>query len=188
MTLLNTKDSYGAVSRFNHWLGAALIITLLAVGLYFHDMPRGDEKLFWLRLHMSIGALSVLFLFFRVAWSALPPSPAPVPQPALLQWVTRAIHIVLLAALVVLMTTGPLLPWSGGRDLAVFNWFSLPSPLPKMEDLHEVLENVHAVASRVVLFSLILHVVGAVKHLVWDRDGSWRRMVGLRVSANGHSL
>jgi cytochrome b561 len=35
------KESYGAISRFNHWLGAAAILVLLGIGLYFHEMPRG---------------------------------------------------------------------------------------------------------------------------------------------------
>lgn len=185
MTLLNAKDSYGAISRINHWLGAALIIVLLAIGLYFHEMPRGEEKIFWLRLHVSLGALAALFLWFRIAWSALAAAPAPVPQPALLQWGTRAIHFLLLIALVLLLVTGPLMSFSGGHDISVFNWFTIPSPLPKMEALHSVTEKVHIVASRVVLFGVILHVVAAVKHWVWNRDGSWRRMVGLPAPATG---
>ena len=46
MNLQDTPARYGAVSVFNHWLGAALIVALLAIGLYFEDMPRGDEKLY----------------------------------------------------------------------------------------------------------------------------------------------
>ncbi len=183
MKLLNAKDSYGAISRINHWLGAAIIIALLAIGLYFHEMPRGEEKMFWLRLHVSIGVLSALYLTFRIAWSMLTPTPEPVPQPALLQWGTRAIHVVLLIALAALLITGPLMPWSGGHEVSVFNWFTLPNPLPKMETLHSVTEKIHIVASRIVLFGVILHVAGAVKHLLWDRDGSWRRMVGLPAPA-----
>ena len=45
MNLQDTPARYGAVSVFNHWLGAALIVALLAIGLHFEDMPRGDEKL-----------------------------------------------------------------------------------------------------------------------------------------------
>lgn len=178
MQLLDTNDNYGAISRINHWLGAVLVIALLAIGLYFHEMPRGDEKLFWLRLHVSLGALSGLFIAFRIGWRAMTDSPHPLSQPALFQWGTRAIHVLLLVALAVLLITGPLLPWTGGREIGVFGWFAVPSPLPKMETLHEVLEGVHAVAARVVLIGLLLHVVGAAKHLVWNRDGSWRRMVG----------
>ena len=53
MNLQDTPARYGAVSVFNHWLGAAMIVALLAIGLYFEDMPRGDEKLYCCLLYTS---------------------------------------------------------------------------------------------------------------------------------------
>lgn len=173
----DTADSYGVVSRFNHWLGAALVLTLLGVGLYFEDMPKGPDKLFWLKLHISIGALAFPLLAFRVEWRLGSTSPRPFPQPATLQYLTHAVHAVLLLGIATLIVSGPLAVWTGGRPIEVFGWFALPSPTGEMHDLHELLETGHVVTAKVVLIAIILHVVGAAKHMMLDRKGL-RRMVG----------
>lgn len=178
MQLQDTPARYGAVSIFNHWMGAALIVALLAIGLYFEDMPRGEEKLTWLRLHISIGALALLPLAFRVFWRARSVSPAPLPQPPALQKASRVLHIALLAAIAVLLFSGPLAVWSGGRAIDVFGWFALPSPMGEMPALHKALETAHGLATKVLLFSLAAHVLAALKHTLIDRDGTLWRIVG----------
>lgn len=178
MNLQDTPARYGAVSVFNHWLGATLIVALLAIGLYFEDMPRGDEKLYWLRLHISLGALALLPLAFRVFWRARSDSPAPLPQPPALDKLARVLHIALLAAIAVLLVSGPLAVWSGGRAISVFGWFALPSPMGEMPVLHKALEVAHGVAAKVLLFSLAAHVLAALKHALIDRDGTLWRIFG----------
>ncbi len=61
MSLRDTPTAYGTVSRLNHWIGAALVILMLGIGLYFHEMPRGDELRYWMGLHISIGALAAVW-------------------------------------------------------------------------------------------------------------------------------
>ncbi|MBL8502192.1 MAG: cytochrome b/b6 domain-containing protein [Rhodocyclaceae bacterium] len=183
MNLQDTPARYGAVSVFNHWLGAALIVALLALGLYFEDMPRGEEKLYWLRLHISLGALALLPLAFRVFWRARSASPAPLPQPPALEKLARALHIALLAAIAALLVSGPLAVWSGGRAINVFGWFAIPSPLGEMPALHKGLEIVHALGAKVLLFALAVHILAALKHALLDRDGTLWRMLGRPTAA-----
>lgn len=178
MKLQDTSARYGAVSIFNHWLGATLIVTLLAIGLYFEDMPRGEEKLTWMRLHIALGTLALLPLAFRVFWRARSTSPAPLPQPPALQKASRVLHIVLLAAIAVLLVSGPLAVWSGGRAINVFDWFAIPSPLGEMPALHKALEIAHGLAAKVMLFSLAVHVLAALKHALLDQDGMLWRIFG----------
>lgn len=178
MTLYDSPQAYGKVSRLNHWLGALLVIGLLGVGLYFHEMPRGEERLYWLKLHVAVGALVLPLLAFRLGWRWTVRSPEPLAQPPLLQRATRGMHGLLLLAILVLIATGPLIVWSADRAIEVFSWFALPSPLGKLETLHEALEGVHKVTSRVLLVLIGLHILAALKHRVVDRDGSLRRMLG----------
>lgn len=178
MNLHDTPARYGAVSVINHWLGAALIVTLLAIGLYFEDMPRGEEKLYWLRLHISIGALALLPLAFRVFWRARSESPLPLPQPPAQQRLARILHIALLAAIAALLFSGPLAVWTGGRPINVFGWFAIASPLGEMPALHKALEIAHGLAAKVVLISLAVHVLAALKHALVNRDGALWRIFG----------
>lgn len=166
---LGSVSSDSQVRRVNHWLGALLILILLAIGLYFGEMPRGEERFHWLRLHVAIGTLSFLFLGFRVFWSLYESGPAPLRQPPLLERARRLIHALLLSAVTVLILTGPFIVWTAGRPIEVFDWLSLASPLDRMQPLHQSLEAIHGFAGNVVLIALMLHIAGAVRLFVTDR-------------------
>lgn len=180
----DTTDSYGWVSRFNHWLGAALVLTLLGIGLYFEDMPKGPDKLYWLKLHISIGALALLLLAFRVGWRLGSTRPRPFPQPTALRYLTHAVHAILLLGIAILIVSGPFAVWTGGRAIEVFDWFALPSPTGEMHELHALLETLHVVTAKVVLVAIIVHVLGAAKHIFFDQT-ELGRMIG---RAGGRSL
>lgn len=179
MSLRDTPTAYGTVSRLNHWIGAALVILMLGIGLYFHEMPRGDELRYWMGLHISIGALAFLALAFRVLWRLLATSPQPLPQKPWLQRTSQGTHALMLGLIAVMILSGPLTVWSGGRPIDVFGWFAMPSPIGEQEELHEALEVVHAVGSRLLLLTVILHVLAAVWHALIERNrAAMARMLG----------
>ncbi|MGJ8662454.1 MAG: cytochrome b [Marinicella sp.] len=177
MSYKDTLNYYGRISRFNHWLSAIFIIGMLAVGLYFHDMPRGDEKFYWLKLHISFGGLIFLFLCFRVLWRIFTQSPAAVEQKKALDMATKAIHWLLLLSILVMAISGPFLIWTRGSEINVFTWFSIPSPIGKMPELHEWLETVHKITSRVLLVSIIIHILAGIKHHFINKDQVLTRMI-----------
>ena len=177
MNLKDTPNHYGVVSRLNHWLGALIIIGMLAVGLYFNDMPRGDEKSYWLKLHIGVGGLVFVFLWFRVFWRIFSKSPQPFAQKKSLKLVSSIVHWVLLLSVLTMALSGPLLIWSNGYAINVFDWFSIPTPMEKMPEFHELMETVHEIASKVLLVTLILHILAAIKHRFIDKDELLPRMV-----------
>ena len=73
--------------------------------------------------------------------------------------------------------------WSGDRAIGVFGWFAIPSPLSEMPALHKGLEIVHALAAKVLLFTLAVHILAALKHVLLDRDGTLWRMLGRPTAA-----
>lgn len=179
LKLTDSESRYGMVSVINHWLAAAMVILLLTIGLYFHEMPRGEQLTYWKGLHISLGALFFLLLAFRVLWRLTEKTPEPIPQARYLQIAARAVHHLLLACVVIMIISGPLMIWSGGHPIRIFDLLSLPSPVGKIKDLHEILETVHKVTSRVLLVLIILHVLAALKHALMDRDTTLKRMLGL---------
>lgn len=177
MNALDGDDRYGTVSRFNHWLGAAAVFTMFAIGLYFSGLPRGDARSFWFGLHVSLGALLFLFLFFRLCWRFMRGFPRAAEQHPTLRRLTAAAHRLMLLALGLLILTGPFIIWTLARPLEVFDWFALPSPLPKLRGLHEALESVHVTAAYTLMGLVAVHVLGALRHAVRG-DGVLRRMWG----------
>jgi len=178
MALTDTPTSYGLISRFNHWVVALLVLVMLGIGLYFADLPRGDEKTFWLQMHMAIGALTAVFVVLRVLWRAVSRRTQPFPQARFLQVTTDIVHGVLMLALVIMVVTGPLTVWTAGRPVAPFDLFSIASPTGEMHNLHEILEQVHVVTAYILMGALALHILGMLKHLVFDRQVLMGRMVG----------
>ncbi len=178
MNLIDTASRYGMVSRLNHWLGALVVLTLLAIGLYFHDLPKGDERLYWLRLHMGLGGLALLFLSFRVIWRLWVTGPLALEQKPSLQRLARWGHRLLLLLLGVMIVSGPLMVWSGGRPVNIFDWVLIPGPFGAWSALHEALEVVHGLSSRLLLVLILGHVLMAVKHRLVDKDTCMQRMIG----------
>jgi len=76
-----------------------------------------------------------------------------------------------------MLLSGPIMVWSKGYSINVFGMINLPSPLSKMETLHEVMEALHKVGAKILFFSFILHVLGVLKHLIIDRDNTLKRIL-----------
>jgi cytochrome b561 len=178
MTTRDTPTAYGAVSRLNHWIGALFVILLLGIGLYFSDMPRGAEKTFWRALHIAIGTIAILFLLFRVFWRLRSTSPLAVPQAPALQRLSHIVHTLMLVAIVVMVLSGPLIQWFGGRPFGIFDLVQFPSPLPKSEIWHDRMEELHGWTAWTIICLAGLHVLAVIKHQFIDRDHILGRMTG----------
>ncbi|GAB4120533.1 MAG: cytochrome b [Wenzhouxiangellaceae bacterium] len=174
----NARTGYGRISRLNHWVAAAVVIGMLTVGLYFHDMPRGEEKLYWLHLHISVGALAWLWIMFRVFWRMGRGFAPAMPQAAIKQHISKLVHVLLLTGILVMFISGPLTIWTGGRAIEIFGLISIPSPIPEMHDFHELLEEVHEITARVMIGLISLHVLATIMHLVFHRQALRGRMWG----------
>jgi cytochrome b561 len=178
MTTRDTPSAYGTVSRLNHWIGALFVLVLLGIGLYFSDMPRGAEKAYWRALHIAIGTVAILFLLFRVVWRLRSTSPLALPQKPALQTVSKVVHIVLLAGIVVMVVSGPLIQWLGGRPFGIFSLVQFPSPFAKSPIWHDRVEVLHGWTAWLLIYAIGLHLLAVIKHQFIDRDNILARMTG----------
>ena len=172
-----SEGGYGIVSVINHWLAAIVVLTMLGLGLVFSGMERGPEKAALMKLHISIGGTALLFLLFRIVWRAAQGFP---PFLTLAKWERKLAgftHRALLTTIGLLLLTGPLIVWSGGNPISLFGVVTLPSPMEKNREFHEVLETLHFIAGKPLLLSLLaLHLLGTLKHLIFDRGRMRLRM------------
>ncbi len=114
----------------------------------------------------------------HVALHFLQRQPTPVPQPPTLNFLSTATHKLLLLAILIQFISGPLAIWSGGRDINVFDLFAIPTPFAtENEAVHEGAEVAHAIGRWMLLGLIVLHALGALKHVFIDRDGVLRRML-----------
>ncbi|MBX3429179.1 MAG: cytochrome b [Hyphomonadaceae bacterium] len=181
MQWMNTKGGYGWLAIALHWLAAIAVIAMLVTGFqagFAGDAGDRAARSALMGLHISIGASVILILLARVVSSYLQPRPTPPEQAPFLQFLSSATHQVLLLAILLQVVSGPLAVWSGGRAIHVFDLFSLPSPFAaRNQGIHEIAETLHAIGRWALVGAISLHVLGALKHVIIDRDGVMRRIL-----------
>ncbi|MER5170254.1 cytochrome b/b6 domain-containing protein [Thioclava kandeliae] len=180
--LTNTPLSYGMIARSLHWAIALLILSAIGLGLYGESLPRNAETTATLQTvysaHKTIGVATFFLAVLRVIWAMTQTRPAPLhPERRLETWAAEVVHFALYGAMFVM----PLSGWithAAEQGFAPIWWpFGQNLPfVPKSESLAHVAEHVHKTAVWVLYVSLALHILGVLKHVVIDRDGTLARM------------
>src|SRR5690554_232836 len=79
MSLKNSEHHYGWLAVVLHWLVAAVVVGLFALGFWMVDLSYYDE---WYRkgpdLHRSIGLILFAVVVFRLLWRFINTSPRPL--------------------------------------------------------------------------------------------------------------
>jgi cytochrome b561 len=184
MSLTNTRAGYGWAAIALHWISAGGVIALYLTGEAMEEAVGRPAKLVAMGQHVGLGVLLFTFLAARLLWSASQVRPDPLETNRLFQRLAELVQFLFLAMIAVQIVSGPLVIWSNARALDVFGWFAVPSPFPaKVEWLHEGAETVHKLSANLFWPLLGLHVLGAVKHLVINRDATLRRMLWVKREA-----
>lgn len=168
------KTTYDRVSRMNHWVVALLMIGLLASGVALDMFLEGPDARPVRNVHKAIGVVVLVLGFWRVGWRLVQGFVAPLHN----DWQAKAAHwahVILLVGIVVMPVSGVVMSYFGGHSIGVFGLFTIPGG-PKIEWLNGLAGNVHGIMGKVMIATVLLHVVGAIKHVVIDRDGTMARM------------
>jgi len=178
MAMRNDVYHYGWVSRALHWIVFAVIATMLALGLYFSELERGDRKTLLTLIHASLGVTLILLMTGRLLWrvsNARPANPpdAPAWQSVVATWVHRALYLFIFLQ----MTIGVFILATADRPLPFFGLFEIPVPAPYDHDLHERLETFHKLGWKIIAGLVSVHVAAALYHHFMRRDFVLRRML-----------
>lgn len=182
MALTNTADSYGSVTKFFHWATALLILTVIPLGVIAHNMSLDPEtlglKATLFSAHKTVGVAIFFLALARILWALSQPKPAPVGDAGKVQhWLAETVHWLLYGSLVLVPLTG-WIQHSASTGYAPIWWpFGQNLPfVPLDEGVAQTFAGLHMVFERVMVASLLLHVVGALKHHFFDKDATLRRM------------
>jgi len=178
MSIRNTRERWGSLSQFLHWLIVALIALQAALGLTGMMLPLSLEKLSVLARHKSIGITILGLATVRLLWRWLNPTP---PLPSNLKAYERFLAHFTHAALYVLLFAMPLTGWimSSARGFPVswFNLYQLPDLVPKSDTIYEAMVTTHAALAIALAVTVALHIAGALKHHFVLKDDTLRRML-----------
>jgi cytochrome b561 len=155
-----------------HWLLAALILTMIALGLFLtHVMPDADpSKIGVLRLHMVAGIVILARLVVRLVTAK--PAPATTGMPALDRLATLG-HYAFYALVLLMVASGLLTATSSGLNLIVFGASAAPMP-PNLAIYPAFV--VHVAVALLLAALIVLHVLAAAWHRLVRGDDVLRRM------------
>ena len=163
-------SGYTSLSIAVHWLTALLVVALF----FTHEGERGSAMQWF---HISFGALAGLFLLWRV-WMRVRRGPAAkVDQHPMLNLLSDMVRWGILACIAGLVITGYLLPWTRGSAIDFVGLFSVPSPMSAVRPLHELMEDAHDLLGHLIIPLVLLHIAGALKHHLINKDGVLARMM-----------
>lgn len=180
--LRNTRENYGWISILLHWLVAAAVLGLFALGLWMTDLNYYDP---WYRrgpdLHKSIGILLFGVMLLRLGWRLANPRPAM--EPGMKAWermAAGATHVAMYLLLYALMISGYLISTADGRAIEVFGLFGVPATLSGLEHQEDIAGEIHEFLAFTLIGLTAIHALAALKHHFIDRDRTLVRMLGSR--------
>jgi cytochrome b561 len=175
---------YDTVAIALHWLVAIGVFVMIGLGWYMTEIPKGTPaRAFYFNLHKSIGLTVGIIVLIRVWWRWTH-QPPPLP-PGTQKWVFNASKLShgLLYALLVLM------PFAGFTasnftkyGVTYFGLFKIGPFFADNKALWELFQGIHTAASEVLVIVIAIHIAGAFKHLLIDKDGVFYRMLPGRSS------
>ena len=182
--LFNTKTRYGSVAQLLHWATALLILILLPMGLYMHDLPISnseeiEDKVWLYSLHKTLGMTVLLVAVARIVWAFFSPKPVPLhPERKLETFAAETVHWTLYISILLVPVIGYVHHAASVGFAPIWGPFPDGLPfIPKSVEFSKLTGFMHFILALVMGGSIFLHVAGAMKHAVLEKDGTLTRMV-----------
>ena len=173
-----TKTRYSTGAMILHWLIAIAVIVTWRLADGAEHVPRA-QHFAALQPHFALGIVILLLTIARLLWRLTHKAPpfssdlAPWER-----WLARTVHFIFYVLLLGL----PIMAWIGvsmmRQPIDFFGLFTIPNlPTPANRGAGHELTEIHGTLGNIMLWLIVLHVVGALKHQFWDKDGNLYRML-----------
>lgn len=170
---------YSGVAMTLHWLVAIAVIATIIVTQVAEDAPTREARGEIMANHFALGVIIFALVLARFVWRMV--NPPPPQNPAHAGWeraLAKITHLAIYAFLLMMPLAGWYAMSKYGSGLNVFGLFEVP-PLPVEPDPEaagEIFE-IHELAGKILIGLIALHILGALKHTIVDKDGTIFRML-----------
>ena len=172
-----SSGRYSAVAIGLHWLMAVLIVGTFCVGYYMSGLSFSPGRLKLYNWHKWAGVCVLALAALRLLWRLSHPPPADVPMPRWQARLAHATHFALYAAFFAVPLAGWTYSSAAGFPVVVFGVLPLPDLVSPDKALAANLRLLHQWLAYGLAALVLLHVAGALKHRLIDRDRLLARML-----------
>lgn len=179
-TAVTSAARYSRGAIVLHWLIAVLIVLNIAAAWVSEGLSKADRATV-MGNHKAIGITVLLLTVLRIVWRLMH-RPPPLLE-SLKAWeaaLSRVVH----AGFYFLMLAIPLTGWamssafSKGAGVSLFGLVTVPAlPVGYDKPTAGLFAELHELLAYLMIALIGLHVAGALKHQLIDKDGTLRRMV-----------
>jgi cytochrome b561 len=176
------QQQFTVSMRFFHWLVAAMVLTMLGIGV---AMVASLADYYWLvSVHRPLGILILIVVVIRFLnrqFSTMPPFPATMSTQE--RFIAHESEILLY----ILLFVQPLVGWamlSAARyPIVMYGGLHLFPILPQSVMLYAFLRKAHTILAYLLFFAFIAHFSAVLFHTLVLRDRLFSRMAPYRVPA-----
>lgn len=196
--MIQTSSRYTKTAIVLHWLIAIFLVVMFILGWFMADLPKDAPKqsaydfldlgiytwqlaeevtprTFYFNLHKSLGITIFALIAIRILWRITHKPPAPLASyKAIERKIATGTHHLLYMLMIAIPATGLIM---GIYSKYGIKWFGLDF-LPGLNNkgIREAFAEIHEIAGIILLVLVALHVVGALKHQLIDKDGTMKRI------------
>jgi cytochrome b561 len=178
------RRQFAAFSRLLHWTMAAMVLTMLGIGMTM-VVSLADYHVL-VSIHRPLGIAILLLVVVRFVNRLLNPPP---PFPATMSRMERLAATASEYTMYGLMFVLPLIGWgmlSAARyPIVLFGSVQLPFILPHNLLLYAVLRQAHTVLAYLFFLTILAHLGAILFHTLIVRDGILGRMVPWHIRSAG---
>lgn len=176
MRLKNSDVHFGLIAILLHWIMAILIISMLALGLYMTPLPISLEKLKLYGWHKEYGFLVLALVILRLTWRLINKTPD-LSIPWYEKIAARMVHWAFYVFMFAMPISGWLITSAAGLPASFFGLLTLPNLIAPNEESRLFFQMVHQWLGYALIVTIVLHISGALKHHLIDKDDILRRMI-----------
>ena len=171
--------SYSRIAVLLHWSIAILIIAQLIGGSVLDFFADGTLKFTLYQWHKTFGLIVLALSLSRLYWRLI--NPVPPLSPTLQPWEKKIAHLVHIAFYGVMILV-PLSGWImvSGSKTGVPTYFLMLESLPfyhlPTQAIAGLAHEAHEILSNATIALIALHVGGALKHQIIDKEPAIERM------------
>ena len=181
MTHSTNPMRYTGTAIALHWLLALMILGSFSMGVYMSGLPLSPTRLKLYNWHKWAGVTILALSALRLLWRLTHRPPADLPMPRWQRVAAHAAHWALYALFFAIPLAGWAYSSAAGFPIVWFGVLPLPDFVSPDRALAATLKQVHGALAFALAAVVVLHVAGALKHHLIDRDGLLRRMLPWRV-------